>query len=55
MNNWLKDFAFRINIEWWVFILAGLLASIIAVLTVSVHAVKAANANPVKPYVQNKN
>ena len=47
MNNWLKDFAFRINIEWWVFILAGLLASIIAVLTVSVHAVKAANANPV--------
>jgi putative ABC transport system permease protein len=47
MNNWLKDFAFRVSIEWWVFILAGLLASIIAVLTVSVHAIKAANANPV--------
>jgi putative ABC transport system permease protein len=47
MNNWLKDFAFRISIQWWVFILAGILASFIAVLTVSVHAIKAANANPV--------
>lgn len=47
MNNWLKDFAFRISIEWWVFILAGILASFIALLTVSVHAIKAANANPV--------
>jgi putative ABC transport system permease protein len=47
MNNWLKDFAFRVSIEWWVFILAGILASFIAVLTVSVHAIKAANANPV--------
>ncbi len=47
MNNWLNDFAFRVSIEWWIFILAGLLASIIAVLTVSVHAIKAANANPV--------
>ncbi len=47
MNNWLKDFAFRVSIEWWVFIVAGLLASVIAVLTVSIHAVKAANANPV--------
>ncbi|HEY4936347.1 MAG TPA: FtsX-like permease family protein, partial [Puia sp.] len=47
MNNWLKDFAYRISIQWWVFILAGILASFIAVLTVSVHAFKAANANPV--------
>ena len=47
MNNWLKDFAFRVSIEWWIFILAGLLASLIAVLTVSVHAIKAATANPV--------
>jgi putative ABC transport system permease protein len=47
MNNWLKDFAFRVSIEWWVFILAGILASFIALLTVSVHAIKAANANPV--------
>ncbi|HTB26395.1 MAG TPA: ABC transporter permease [Puia sp.] len=47
MNSWLKDFAFRVSIEWWVFILAGMLASFIALLTVSVHAVKAANANPV--------
>jgi putative ABC transport system permease protein len=47
MNNWLKDFAFRISIEWWVFLLAGILASFIALLTVSVHAIKAANSNPV--------
>jgi putative ABC transport system permease protein len=47
MNNWLKDFAFRVSIEWWVFILAGILASFIALLTVSVHAFKAANSNPV--------
>jgi putative ABC transport system permease protein len=47
MNNWLKDFAYRINIQWWVFILAGILAALIAFITVGFQAVKAAVANPV--------
>lgn len=48
MNNWLKNFAFRIDIGWWVFAVAGLLALIIALITVSFQAIKAAIANPVK-------
>jgi putative ABC transport system permease protein len=48
MNEWLKDFAYRISISWVVFIVAGLVAILIALLTVSVKAVKAAIANPVK-------
>ena len=48
MNEWLKDFAYRINVNWMVFIAAGLLALLIALLTVSVKAIKAAMANPVK-------
>lgn len=48
MNKWLSDFAYRINIEWWMFALAGFTAVIIALLTVGFHAVKAAVANPVK-------
>ena len=48
MNRWLQDFAYRINIEWWVFALAGLLAVGIALLTVSFQSVKAALMNPVK-------
>jgi putative ABC transport system permease protein len=48
MNNWLKDFAYRINIQWWVFIVAGILAAMIAFVTVSFQAIKAAIANPVK-------
>jgi putative ABC transport system permease protein len=48
MTSWLKDFAYRINIQWWVFGLAGLLAVFIALITVSFHAIKAAIANPVK-------
>lgn len=48
MNKWLQDFAYRINISWWVFVFAGVLASIIALLTVSFQAIKAAIANPVK-------
>jgi putative ABC transport system permease protein len=48
MNTWLQDFVFRISISWWIFILAGALAIIIALLTVSMHAVRAALANPVK-------
>ncbi len=48
MHKWLQGFAYRINIGFWVFILAGLLAILIAVLTVSFQAIKAAVANPVK-------
>ncbi|MBW3546229.1 MAG: ABC transporter permease, partial [Bacteroidetes bacterium] len=48
MHNWLQDFAYRISISWWIFIGAGLLALFIALATVSVQALKAALANPVK-------
>ena len=48
MHNWLQDFAYRINISWWVFIAAGLLAILIALITISFQAIKAAIANPVK-------
>ncbi|KGE15446.1 ABC transporter permease [Sphingobacterium deserti] len=47
MNNWLNDFAYRIEIEWWVFVLAGFLAVGIALLTVSYQAIKAAVVKPV--------
>jgi putative ABC transport system permease protein len=48
MNNWLQDFAYRVNIQWWVFALAGLAALLIALATVSFQAMKAALSNPVK-------
>lgn len=48
MHDWLQDFAYRVNISWWIFVLAGLSALTIALLTVSLQAVKAAMANPVK-------
>lgn len=48
MNKWLQDFAYRINISWWVFVLSGGLALIIALATVSFQAIKAALANPVE-------
>ena len=47
-RNWLKNFAFGINLEWWFFIGAGLLALIITWLTVGIHTIKAANVNPVE-------
>lgn len=48
MHYWLEDFAYRIEIQWWMFALAGGSALMIAILTVSFHAVKAAIVNPVK-------
>jgi putative ABC transport system permease protein len=48
MHSWLSDFAYRITIEWWIFALAALLALLIALVTVSFQAIKAAIANPVK-------
>jgi putative ABC transport system permease protein len=47
MSRWLQNFAYRINIGWSAFILAGLFVLVIAVLTVSYQTVKAAKANPV--------
>jgi putative ABC transport system permease protein len=47
LNRWLENFAYRIDIGWWVFVLAGGLALMIALLTVSTQAIKAAVANPV--------
>ena len=48
MYNWLHDFAYRIDIGWWLFALAGLLAVTIALVTISFQSIKAALANPVK-------
>ena len=48
MNNWLQDFAYRTTISWWIFIVAGIIASLIAFATISLQTVKAAGANPVK-------
>jgi putative ABC transport system permease protein len=48
MSKWLQDFAYRINIQWWVFVLAGGMAVIIAFITVGYQSVKAALSNPVK-------
>jgi len=48
MNKWLQDYSYRIEINWWIFLIAGASAIIIALLTVSFQAIKAAIANPVK-------
>ena len=48
MNKWLQSFAYRIDISWWVFLLAGFVTILIAVITVSSQAIKAAIANPIK-------
>jgi putative ABC transport system permease protein len=48
MNQWLLGFVYRIEIAWWVFVVAGVAAIVIALLTISFQAIKAATANPVK-------
>lgn len=48
MTLWLQDFAYRISIHWWVFVLSAILALIVALFTVGFQAIKAAVANPVK-------
>jgi putative ABC transport system permease protein len=47
MNQWLADFAYRIDMQWWMFVMVGLLALVIAVLTIGFQSVKAALVNPV--------
>ncbi len=48
MNKWLQEFAYQISISWWIFALAGSIAILVALITVSFQAAKAALANPVK-------
>jgi len=48
VKNWLQDFEFQVGLEWWLFVLPGLLAVAIAVMTVSIQTIKAAIKNPVE-------
>jgi putative ABC transport system permease protein len=48
MYSWLQDFAYRVTIAWWIFLLAGITAALIAIVTISTQAIKAALSNPVK-------
>lgn len=48
MHKWLQDFAYRVNIGWWTFLLAAIAALLIALVTISFQAIKAAITNPVK-------
>jgi ABC-type antimicrobial peptide transport system permease subunit len=48
MNTWLQDFPYRVSIQWWVFAISGIFALSIALLTVSIQAIKAAISNPVQ-------
>ena len=47
MYHWLKDFAYRVDISWWIFALSGLLALLIALCTISIQAIRAALSNPI--------
>jgi putative ABC transport system permease protein len=47
-NSWLQNYQYRINVQWWVFAVAGVMAIVIALATVSFQAIKAALSNPVK-------
>jgi len=48
MNHWLQDFAYRVTISWWIFLIPGFVALAIALFTVSFHSINAALKNPVK-------
>jgi putative ABC transport system permease protein len=48
LSRWLQDFAYKITIEWWMFVAASIIALVIALLTVSYHSIKTATMNPVK-------
>ncbi|MCX2681743.1 ABC transporter permease [Galbibacter sp. EGI 63066] len=48
MQNWLEDFTYRISISWWIFLLAGGISLVIALLTVGIQTIKAATTNPIK-------
>ncbi|MBO9202291.1 MULTISPECIES: ABC transporter permease [Niastella] len=48
MHTWLQDYQYRISISWWIFPIAGLVAVLIAIITISFQSIKAALANPIK-------
>ena len=48
MHEWLQEFAYRISISWWMFLFAAMVAIVVALITISFQAIKAAIANPVK-------
>jgi putative ABC transport system permease protein len=48
MSKWLQDFAYRTNINWTVFVITAIVALLIALITISIQAIKASIANPVK-------
>jgi len=48
MHKWLQNFAYRVDISWWIFLVAGSIAAMIAMITISFQAIKAAIANPAK-------
>jgi len=48
MHNWLRNYQYRIEISWWIYLIAGVVAIMIALITVSLQAIKAAMANPIK-------
>lgn len=48
MNRWLENFAYSVKVQWWIFVLAGIVAISIALLTVSIQSIRAALANPMK-------
>jgi putative ABC transport system permease protein len=48
MHRWLQSFAYRVELSWWRFVIAGIITFVIAMLTVSYQAIRAALANPVK-------
>ena len=48
LNNWLENFAYKTNLSWWVFVLAGLAALVLTIITVTWISWKAATRNPVE-------
>ena len=48
MHRWLEDFSYRVTIRWWIFLVAGSLSLLIALLTVSLQAIRAGLASPIK-------
>jgi hypothetical protein len=48
MHRWLQDYAFRLPITWWIFLAGGAASLTVALITISLNALKAARANPVK-------
>ena len=47
MHRWLEDFSYRIGIHWWIFMVSGMIAFLVAIFTVSFQAIRAALVNPV--------